>query len=815
MSNYQSPIDKIKFTSEISLTAVSPFILSRKNVDESEVALSISASNSFFKQLNETVHEYSLSFVTILNTQINNLQLADTERLNSRLKSLSTKILSEIKRVKGGQRQNYLLKQRSITIFKTELVNVREQTCTIKNLDEDKIRFEKKCYELYEKLKLEEEKITLISEQNLDIFTLQQKNYHLVQKIKELEDRLPQTNQSEKELDTLKTRTYFRTIKRLESEAKKALWFCETYGLSLNTLNLKSDQGKNITLEFGKANEKSDFSSVPEDEKEKIRTLVFLMDRFCISDAAYHELAMHEKQLPRSYLLVQRRNDINKHFEIQRLPGNVPGAFIDIESEINSLLEHHIELNPDSDFVKIKFSGDGTKVSRISNFVIFSLSDVSSVNSVSFQDQRTFAIVECSEKYESLKICCCPIFDQINNILSKKKWIVSGKEIEVDYFVSADMKFIQILLGLGSSTGEYACPWCKVKKTDRSNMSFPWDFYHREENARSVDSMKDLSKNNRREFGCQNRPLLDLQIDHYLPDELHLMLRITDVLLRNLIYDAKSLDSNAKVNRLPQIHLKGLVKIIQDCGISFAIWDNKAGEMEWTSLSGSDKIKLLKCLPQVLLTADGIINVDTRDDVVDLWREFYLLYKYVNETTDKAPIIFEKCKLWILDFLNIGQKLREGYHSHNITPYMHCLAYHLPYFCEHFGPLKSFSGQGVEKNNDIVKQIHQKKSNKWDSAVSALTTRKRLEFGQFNKLEREKRSYDKQSEWWDAPIRASRSAKRKEIRDEIESAADTGTDFTKKFDEKTDQELRQYLKSNGINTKVRNRQKLLQMISSL
>jgi len=59
---------------------------------------------------------------------------------------------------------------------------------------------------------------------------------------------------------------------------------------------------------------------------------------------------------------------------------------------------------------------------------------------------------------------------------------------------------------------------------------------------------------------------------------------------------------------------------------------------------------------------------------------------------------------------------------------MHCLLYHIPYFISMYGSLKMFSGQGVEKNNDIVKMIHQRKSSKWDGPTDALKVRKRLEF---------------------------------------------------------------------------------------
>ena len=41
-----------------------------------------------------------------------------------------------------------------------------------------------------------------------------------------------------------------------------------------------------------------------------------------------------------------------------------------------------------------------------------------------------------------------------------------------------------------------------------------------------------------KEFSCKQPPLLEIETDHIIPDELHLLLRITDVLTDNLITTA-------------------------------------------------------------------------------------------------------------------------------------------------------------------------------------------------------------------------------------------------------------------------------------
>ena len=48
------------------------------------------------------------------------------------------------------------------------------------------------------------------------------------------------------------------------------------------------------------------------EEKERVYELMYVLDRFCISDDAYHELTLHSAgmALPRSYLVKQARKDL-------------------------------------------------------------------------------------------------------------------------------------------------------------------------------------------------------------------------------------------------------------------------------------------------------------------------------------------------------------------------------------------------------------------------------------------------------------------------------------------------------------------------
>ena len=132
-------------------------------------------------------------------------------------------------------------------------------------------------------------------------------------------------------------------------------------------------------------------------------------------------------------------------------------------------------------------------------------------------------------------------------------------------------------------------------------------------------------------------------------------------------------------------------------------------ELDWSSLTGSDYNKFLENLPSRLCF---LIHHDTHDHTVNLEFIFELIsFRDVRNT--RVEDIFEKCKGWVNDFLALGSLGRKGFDS--VTPYMHCLVYHVPFFTKQYGNRLRFSGQGLEKINDDIKRKHHSKRNKWEA----------------------------------------------------------------------------------------------------
>ena len=120
------------------------------------------------------------------------------------------------------------------------------------------------------------------------------------------------------------------------------------------------------------------------------------------------------------------------------------------------------------------------------------------------------------------------------------------------------------------------------------------------------------------------------------------MLRISDRLTENLIKEVVERDSEAdflkKRGKPKGVYLNKLVTVINSLGI-FSVWEQssadrkESGTYDWTSLTGSEKKKLINLLPEQLEIND-ILFPKTKDMVIKLWWDFGFLYQLINQTSD-------------------------------------------------------------------------------------------------------------------------------------------------------------------------------------
>jgi len=90
-------------------------------------------------------------------------------------------------------------------------------------------------------------------------------------------------------------------------------------------------------------------------------------------------------------------------------------------------------------------------------------------------------------------------------------------------------------------------------------------------------------------------PLINIPLTNVVIDELHLLLRITDVLTKNLIRAGLSHDAqyNAQISSevLERLMIKNLLDNIRDYWVIFNVYLDSDGDFIFTSLVGGDKKK--------------------------------------------------------------------------------------------------------------------------------------------------------------------------------------------------------------------------------
>lgn len=222
------------------------------------------------------------------------------------------------------------------------------------------------------------------------------------------------------------------------------------------------------------------------------------------------------------------------------------------------------------------------------------------------------------------------------------------------------------------------------------------------------------------------------------------MLRVTDILLENVINSALDWDQRIELDRTrgqeKGVHSKQTVQHICNLGISFKVWeetnaDGKAsGRYAWTSLIGDDKKKLLRHFPRHENTINIFQDKQLGKQVIDVWMGFSELYNIITSWTpsQNAATIHLKAVSFIKSFLLLNGKMK-GFGRCRVTPYMHILVAHVPHFLKMHKSIKIITAQGVEKN-DVAQSTVLRKSNKWDSTGDVL----RLEHRQWVLREQER-----------------------------------------------------------------------------
>ena len=280
----------------------------------------------------------------------------------------------------------------------------------------------------------------------------------------------------------------------------------------------------------------------------KVRSSLYIKDKFTVPFEAYHELSMLS-DLPSSSQVRTLTASLNSQFTIKNCPNNITG----IQQSINERIKHRIKylvqqntkagkLTPST--IRIKLTGDGTQIGRgikVVNIAFTVIDEGEKANSV--LGNYSVAILKVMEKYEEL---AAGLQDIINDAKNCDVIQVDGKQYNIEFYLGGDLKFLAIVCGIEAANAEYACVWCKCPKDKRDDMTMEWSLTDVSKGARTIEEISEksaLGKHSKERYNCCHTPMFPfIPIQRVIIDTLHLFLRISDNLTDLLIRDLRIQD---------------------------------------------------------------------------------------------------------------------------------------------------------------------------------------------------------------------------------------------------------------------------------
>lgn len=84
-----------------------------------------------------------------------------------------------------------------------------------------------------------------------------------------------------------------RQLADFSSKVEQVLWFAESFGIQLDTLQGHTASGEKVVVKLGEnALASTPEPSVTDEERDKVLQVLYLLDEFGVGDAFYHELSM-------------------------------------------------------------------------------------------------------------------------------------------------------------------------------------------------------------------------------------------------------------------------------------------------------------------------------------------------------------------------------------------------------------------------------------------------------------------------------------------------------------------------------------------
>ena len=154
--------------------------------------------------------------------------------------------------------------------------------------------------------------------------------------------------------------------KQLQSDIQQFLLFLEDEGASATSVTLVHTESRHTEVINLQSNASPNLPEQVEADNQ-MKMVLYVKERFGLSNSAYHEMSMVCQELPRSWKLKDLTAKMNSKWNIEPCPGVQQS----LESRLKERVSHLLQEGKikSGDTLQVKLSGDGTKVCRKLNVI--------------------------------------------------------------------------------------------------------------------------------------------------------------------------------------------------------------------------------------------------------------------------------------------------------------------------------------------------------------------------------------------------------------------------------------------------------------
>ena len=351
-------------------------------------------------------------------------------------------------------------------------------------------------------------------------------------------------------------------------------------------------------------------------KKQKIESMVRALDEGNISRNPYRRLCAIESHLSREGAVSKECQRINE--EMAHL---IPISIVDVntKNQVDQSEEEDIEdeaivqgvidavgkggyrnvkdilqylvpdliqkevLNPHQPIINLRISGDGRNVGRKVKHVMVAVSILDDKSTLHKPNHHhTTILYSGCENYDSLSNVMTSFCHDLRN-LKEQGLVINNIKWNFQLYFSSDWKFLATCLGFNGAHSKNFCPWCTISKSQQGDLSKEWTI------CKNINSL--IEKNDYYE-GHSRKPLFDMiPLNHWIPDELHIMLCITDRLWSLLMAELM------EQGLFNDIAWEIIIDEMKRIKIKFQFWQDQGSKMwNYTSLMGDDKLRCCNIL---------------------------------------------------------------------------------------------------------------------------------------------------------------------------------------------------------------------------